>query len=73
MFPCGHGHHQPPAAALLGIRSYLFLGQVSWGQGVLQYQLWKEKSLFTPGSRGFPVVTLEELLLEVSVQLRSPV
>lgn len=34
--PHGHGHHEPPATALLSAGSYPFLGQVSCGQGVLQ-------------------------------------
>lgn len=74
MAGCPHGHHEPPATALLSAgSSYPFLGQVSCGQGVLRYQLWKYKSPFMPGSRGFPAVTVEETLPEVSVQFRSPV
>lgn len=57
---------------LLIAGSYSFLKQVSCGQGVLQYQLCKQKTIFVPGSRGFLAVTLEEALLKVGLQFRSP-
>lgn len=43
------------------------------GQGVLQHQLWKQKTLFMPGSGGFAPASLEEPLLEVSEQFRLSV
>lgn len=57
---------------LLIAGSYPFLRQVSCGQGVLQYQLRKHETTFTPGSRSFLAVTLEDTLLEVGPQFRLP-
>lgn len=73
MAGCPHGHHEPPATALLRAASYPFPRQVSSRQGVLQYlSANRDRSLYSClGAEAFQ--PWEEPLLEVSVKFRSSV